>query len=104
MNRALKVTAEARVGDYAMTQHASARIRQRGLSRKDVELVIAHGEPVKDGYVMSREMIEARKSELTAEMKRLERLNGVVVIDQEGYIVTMYRADKRRLRTLRGGR
>lgn len=101
MQRLVGVMAATHIGEYALTQHAAARIRQRGLCRQDLELVIAHGEPVDDGYVMSREVIKARKCELVAEMKRLERLNGIVVIDQGGRIVTIYRADKQRMRSLR---
>ena len=81
--------------------HAECRLRQRGLSHQDVELILHYGEMVSDGYVMSRKAIDSRKAEFKPEIARLERLRDVTVIEDAGQVITAYRADKRRLRKLR---
>ena len=88
-------------GEYRITVHAESRLRQRGLSRWDLELILTHGEAISDGYVMSRIAIDNRTAELKSELARIERLRDVTVIEDSGDVITLYRADKRRLRKLR---
>ncbi len=90
------------VGQYRLTEHANCRLQQRGLSRRQIELVMAHGVPVDDGYVMTKSAADQRIAELKQEMKLIERLNNVTVIDLHGTIATVYRVSDRRIRRMRG--
>lgn len=89
-------------GGVAMSAHADKRQRQRGFSDVDVQLVLAHGDSVDDGYVMTRKAVSRRISELKKEIVRLQKLKDVAVIEDTGTVVTMYRADGRRMRKLTG--
>lgn len=82
------------------SKHAAARIRQRGLTESDVELIRKTGESVEDGYVMSNRAVEQRMHELQREINRIERLRGVALIEGETQVITVYRADSARIRQL----
>ena len=88
------------VGDYNLTMHAKNRLQQRGLSARQVELVMAYGTPVEDGYVMTRRAMDRRIAELKHEMKLIERLCNVNVVDINGTIATAYRVSDRRIRRM----
>jgi hypothetical protein len=83
-----------------LSRHAAARIRQRGLTESDVELIRKTGESVEDGYVMSNRAVEQRLHELQREINRIERLRGVALIEGESQVITVYRADSARIRKL----
>jgi hypothetical protein len=87
----------------ALSWHCQTRIRQRGLTEEDIELVVTWGEVVDDGYVVTNKVLEACHSMAGAKARRLERLSGVAVIEINGVFVTAYRADKWRIRRLRRG-
>jgi len=89
------------IATYTLTMHASVRLKQRGLASDDISLIVEHGEDVGDGFLMTDKAINNRKECLTREMQRLEKLRGVAVIEDQGVIVTAYRADKRRIKKLR---
>jgi hypothetical protein len=78
------------------SQHFEQRAQQRGLRCKDMEVICRVGEEFGDGYYMSGRAVGERIRKLKAEIQQLERLRGVVVIEQQDTYVTTYRADKRR--------
>lgn len=82
------------------SRHAAARIRQRGLTESDVDLIRKTGEFVDDGYVMTNRAVERRLHELQREINRIERLRGVALIEGETQVITVYRADSERIRKL----
>lgn len=86
-----------------ITRHANARIRQRGLTERDVSLIRAVGETVDDGFLMTNRAIDLRVQALRREIVRIERLRGVAVIEGGNKIVTVYRADRKRVRRLLAG-
>lgn len=88
-------------GEYHLSAHAQCRLRQRGLSKGDVDLILNYGEMVADGYVVSQVAIERARAELKSKLSRLERLKNVAVVEDLGEVITVYRADKKRLRKLR---
>lgn len=98
MNEAVKQRLE-----FQLSQHAAARQRQRGVTTRDLELVMRYGEAVDDGFVLSERALELARAELKKTLQRLDHLAGVAVIEQGGTLVTTYRADARRLRRLRAG-
>jgi hypothetical protein len=75
------------------TQHIKQRMSQRGISSDMVELVLAHGIPDQDRYVLGRK--EALR--LLEEFQRSERLlkkildkGGVVVVADGNALITTY--------------
>jgi len=84
------------------SRHAQARMCQRGLTKTDVEFVRKVGEWVDDGYVMTNSAVDQRIHELRHEMNRIEKLRGVALIEGANIVITVYRADHRRICRLRG--
>ena len=100
---------------FKLTAHAICRLSQRGLTARDVEIVRCHGMQIRDGFLMTRKAIEKRQAELKHEIQRLERLDGVAVIEEQAHVITAYRAAEtaakrmrrvltRQLRRREGGR
>jgi hypothetical protein len=85
------------VGNYRITQHAGIRMQQRGICNGQIELVMKHGEPTDDGYVMTKRAVDESIAELKHEIKMLEKLKNVNVIDINGSILTAYRVSDRRV-------
>jgi hypothetical protein len=84
--------------------HALSRLRQRGLREADLDRLQRHGEEFDDGYLMSNRTIDEHITQLKSEIQRLERLKGVVLIEQDNTLVTVYRSNRRRQRRILGGR
>ena len=66
------------------------------------------GEVMEDGYVMTTKVLGSARKALKAqkrkrECQQLDHLRDVAVIQLDETIVTVYRADKKRLRRLRSG-
>lgn len=95
-----------------LTLHARQRASQRGLTFADLDLVMAFGELVEDGYLMSEKARNrARKalkkqggSAMCSALQRLDHLRNVMVVEEGGMMITTYRADKKRMHRLRSGR
>lgn len=75
------------------TQHLKQRMSQRGISRDMIELVLTHGVPDQDKYILGRK--EALR--LLEDFQRSERLlkkildkGGVVVVADGGALITTY--------------
>lgn len=91
-----------------ISQHANARCRQRGLTLAAVALVMEFGEGVDDGYLMTAKVMRSACKALSIQRRRkdiqkLDHLRDVAVIDVDDTILTVYRADKKRIRRLRAG-
>jgi len=86
------------------SQHAEARIRQRGLRESDIPMIVAAGTPIDDDslLLMAKDVdreIRRRKQEISA----LERLKGCRVVIAGETVVTVYRPSRRtEKRLLRG--
>lgn len=74
------------------TQHIQQRMSQRGVSRDMVELVLNHGRPTQDKYILGRKEAAQRLESLQREsrllMKILDKGGVVVVADGEALITT----------------
>ena len=95
-------------GAIRISNHADARCRQRGLTSEAIALVMEFGELVDDGFVRSSKVLGPARKALQAqkrvrESQQLDHLRNVAVIDMDNTLVTVYRADKTRLRRLRRG-
>lgn len=84
------------------SKHIKKRVRQRGLCEKDFDVISQAGEEFQDGYLMSTRAVSERIGRLKAEIQRLERLRGIVLIEQEDTFVTVYRADRKRCKRILG--
>lgn len=80
-----------------LTFHVQARMRQRGLRADDIELIRRCGDPVTEGFVVTAKAVQRAR----AELQRLERLAGLAVIEIDNTVITVYRADKTRVRRLK---
>jgi len=86
-----------------VSMHAQRRIRQRGLKEADLGRLQRFGEEVEEGYLMTDRKLDECIAGLKSEIQRLERLRGLVLIEQGDTLVTLYRSDRRRQRRLLGG-
>lgn len=85
-----------------LSHHADARLQQRGVRASDVALVVAHGTPVRDGYLLRARDVAAAEAELKRTITRLERLRGTFVAVAEDTVLSVYRPCKVRRRKLLG--
>jgi len=81
-----------------LTQHAQARMRQRGYCHHDIQLVRLYGTPVRDGFLLTRKDVEHSRREAGNDVQRLAQLADTLVIEIEGVVCTVYRAGKRKQR------
>ena len=91
---------------FNQTHHFVEREQQRGVRHEDLDLVLAYGEMVEEGFVMSdkarrRAIDELRKSGDRRAIQKLDHLRNVAVIEQDGQLITVYRTDARHLRVMR---
>lgn len=83
-----------------LTSHGRARMAQRAILPEDVELVVALGVEVADGYLMTEKACRARQHELRRQIAHLDRLAGKRVILAGDRVVTAYHATRKRARRL----
>jgi len=89
--------------DLHVTNHAEARMRQRGFRKDDVDLVLRVATRVADGAFFLRDKDAAREiKNRRREIQQLERLRGSKLIVKNGALVTLYHADLKHPRC--GGR
>jgi hypothetical protein len=86
-----------------LSHHADARLQQRGVRASDVALVIAHGTPVRDGYLLRARDVAAAEAELKRTLARLQRLRGTFVAVADETVLSVYRPCKVRRRKLLAG-
>lgn len=83
-----------------LTNHAAARVRQRGMIPSDVELIHAYGREMSDGFFLGHHEVALMREELRRMDRRLDRLQGKAVIAAGDEIITLMHveAEKRRRR------
>jgi Domain of unknown function (DUF4258) len=86
--------------DLQITNHASARMRQRGFRKADVELVINIATRVGEDVFFVKDQDAAREIEKRKhEIQQLERLRGAKVIVQGDVLITLYHVERKSNRT-----
>lgn len=79
------------------TRHFQARMSQRAIDQSLVDLVLDFGALAPDGKrVLSRKALEVLGSRLTQIQKHVQnalRKGGVVVVEDDGMLITTYRLD-----------
>lgn len=89
--------------DLHFTDHAEARMRQRGFRKADIYLVLRVATRVADDAFFLTDKDAAREIERRRrEIQQLERLRGSKLIVEDGALVTLYHADPKATRS--GGR
>lgn len=88
--------------DLILSNHARSRMCQRGIKSDDVDLIRSFGEQVDEGFLMSDRAVDQMIVYLKSTMQSLERLRGVALIGGGEHVITIYRADRQRIRRLRG--
>ena len=88
------------MGQLTLSLHADRRIRQRGIRKQDVALVVEFGMAVQDGYVLRGRDAARAIGELKRTIARLERLAGTFVAVREDTVLSVYRPGKHRRRKL----
>jgi len=86
-----------------LSHHADGRIQQRGVRASDVGLVVAHGTPVADGYLLRARDVAGAEAEMKRTLARLHRLAGTFVAVAEDTVLSVYRPCKVRRRKLLAG-
>ena len=74
-----------------LTKHASARLRQRGLRERDVDLLMRYGTTTRDGLLLERRTVVALIRAMKNKIHDLERLSGVFAVVKGECLVTAYR-------------
>lgn len=96
----------AMINGHEITQHADARIRQRGLRDADLALLLSAATAVApDAYLLTAADAEREIRRRKREIEQIERLRGCKVVVDGGTIISVYRSrpsDQRR--TFRRGR
>lgn len=81
------------------TLHIQQRMSQRGVSRDMVDLVLTHGTPDQDKFVLGKKeamrLLETLEHTRRLVMKVLDK-GGVVVVAAGEALVTTYNCDRRR--------
>jgi len=83
-----------------ITQHANLRLRQRGLRKDDLDLILRHGTETDDGYYLRDGDVQRVETELKNQIARLWRLAGRFVVVKGENIVTAYYPCKRKQKAL----
>ena len=86
--------------DLVLTNHASVRMAQRGVSIPDAELIMLIGTEVSDGYLVRTQDFQHIEMQLNQLRDRVRRLQGKRLVVREGRIVTAYRTTRRNQRLL----
>ena len=97
------------MGAFEVSRHADGRMQQRGIRRRDIDLVLLWGTSVDDGGILlrNRDVDDAiRQGE--RDVDGLRRASGAWAVYRDDTVVTCYRATRKQTRAayrrLRHGR
>ncbi len=86
--------------DLYLCQHAETRVRQRGLSDTDIDLIVKHGIEVERGFMVTEKAGRAYIDSLKGQIQQMERLIGKRVVCDGSTVITAYHTGRRKSRTL----
>jgi len=93
------------MSELRLTPHAIVRMSQRSIGRDDIDLIVAIGIEVRGGYFVRTKDVEAFVNKRKRECERARRLEGTLLVVENGAVVTTYHARKSKERgLLQGGR
>ena len=77
--------------NLSFSQHAQMRMRQRGLSERDIELIVRCGSVVRRGLRLLRgQDIDHEMKRLKRRIQDLERLRNCAVVMDDDTVITCY--------------
>lgn len=82
------------------TQHAAARIRQRGLREKDVEFILRHGTHAGNGVILAARDVQRIVAEAKRTIDMAARLKNKRVIADGDEVITAFHADPKQAHEL----
>jgi hypothetical protein len=82
------------MSNLIVTAHACARIQQRGMKHKDIDLIKRYGEYVDDGILMTAAVTDEAISSLRRTVRRLEKLKGRLLITDGPVVITCFPASE----------
>jgi hypothetical protein len=85
------------------TRHAIARMTQRAIRSEDVDLIIAIGTEIENGYLVRTKDCQEALRELKRLLHQVRRLEGKRIVTAGERIVTTYLARPKTLRRLLRG-
>ena len=83
-----------------ITDHGSARMNQRGIREKDLDLLFLIGTEADDGFVVRRRDYQDFERVLKRLIQRARRLVGKRLVIAEGQLITGYHAMPGNMRRL----
>lgn len=86
--------------DQTLTRHAETRIRQRGLTEKDIDVVLEIGADTGDAVVLTNRIVDAQIAAHKRSIAQLERLRGAAVIVEGDAVLTAYRPRRWKMRRM----
>jgi len=75
-----------------LTRHAVQRMAQRGFHCSDVDVIVAIGTEVRDGYLVTRKDCEDAERTLRRMPTTISRLKGKRLVTHGGTVITAYHA------------
>lgn len=88
------------MNDLELSQHAEARIKQRGLRINELDLIMLIATEVEGGFYVRKKDVVDIEHAIKRSLERLKKLPGKRLVVQGNTIVTAYHAsqnDERRL-------
>ena len=86
-----------------ITRHAEARMSQRGIRNRDLDVLLDHGTDIgQDRVMLLAQDAERVIGNLKKQIARIQRLKGKVIVVSEGTLITAYHQSNSR-RTKRKG-
>lgn len=77
--------------NLSFTRHARTRMQQRGLSKRDVRLIVQHGFFIRRGLcVLRRGVIDIVARRSNSHIQTLERLRNCAVVIEGNHVITCY--------------
>jgi hypothetical protein len=79
----------------ALTGHAAARLRQRGLRDRDVDFILRHGTDTGDGAILAGKDVQRLIKDAKRIIDNAQRLKNKRVVALGGTVITVFHADRR---------
>ena len=81
--------------NLVLTDHAVLRLAQRGIVPSDLDLIMAIGSEVEDGFLVLKKDVQVVEHALRAILKKLKKVEGKRLVIAEGHLVTAFHASDR---------
>lgn len=81
--------------NLSLTNHAVLRLAQRGFVPSDLDLILALGSEVDDGFLVLKKDIKIIEDTLRAILRKLQKIEGKRLVVVDGHLVTAFHASKR---------